>query len=166
MKLNDFIGFSKTLKTPTEDNNNVKRPYTRTKFGEGMGRSQEDSKLTDHITDSDFVESLGQPQNDWRTEWEDMPEYSNTKQIHRQIIVHFKNEEDFQKFGEVVDHPLTDRTTFIWYPQREKNTWFKKTRYTDNENPEDCTCVDGVLCPPCKRDRDFFADVTGEQWNG
>ncbi len=54
---------------------------------------------------------------DWREEWKDMPEYINEDlSSERQIVVHFRNEEDIQKFAELIEQQVTELTKSLWYP--------------------------------------------------
>lgn len=60
---------------------------------------------------------LFQADEEWRKEWVGMPEFVQERQRpHRQLIVRFATEEDYQKFAALVEQSLTSRTKSIWYP--------------------------------------------------
>ena len=71
--------------------------------------------------------------NDWKEEWEGMPEYNNVKQPDPEITVtiKFRNKEDYDEFHALIKKHLYDgkkvfdgmqrkdkKTT--WYPLKEK----------------------------------------------
>jgi len=71
-----------------------------------------------------IIEDADAPKvNSWKDEWKDMPEYSN-KEIEpfKSVIMHFRNEEDYQKFCELIGQSLTDKTKSAWYPKLEGRT--------------------------------------------
>lgn len=52
--------------------------------------------------------------------WDGMPEYDHEdKTAFRSIIVHFKNQENVDKFAELVGQNITDKTRMLWYPEIE-----------------------------------------------
>lgn len=68
-------------------------------------------------------------QSDWKTMWKGMPEFeSDDKKPARKLIVSFETEEDFQKFAELTELPLTEKTRFVWWPEKQKynliSKWF------------------------------------------
>jgi len=73
------------------------------------------------ITDPNVVD-------DPLAEWENMPEFiSEDNTAHRTLYVHFNNEEEVQKFAELVGQQITDKTKYIWYPEQENmNTESKR----------------------------------------
>ena len=53
-------------------------------------------------------------------EWEGMPDFeSGDERSHRDIIVHFTNEEDVKKFAELVNQNIGEKTKYIWFPKQE-----------------------------------------------
>src|SRR5262245_7577843 len=58
---------------------------------------------------------------DWRAEWQGMPEYSHEDLAPtRQLIVNFATPEDVVLFVNHIGQKITARTQFIWYPQTER----------------------------------------------
>lgn len=59
---------------------------------------------------------------DTEKEWQSMPEFTGESSFEafKSIMVHFKTEEDYQKFGKLLNETLTEKTKYIWYPHREK----------------------------------------------
>ena len=56
----------------------------------------------------------------WKREWRGMPEFIQDDQTSlRQIIVHFKSQEDVDAFAALVEQNLTSKTKFIWFPRAE-----------------------------------------------
>jgi hypothetical protein len=50
-------------------------------------------------------------------EWQGMPEFKQEDcTSFQQIIVHFKSEEDVQKFAELIGRSLSYKSNSIWYP--------------------------------------------------
>ena len=53
-------------------------------------------------------------------EWEGMPDFeSGDERSHRDIIVHFTNDEDVKKFAELVNQNIGEKTKYIWFPKQE-----------------------------------------------
>lgn len=53
-------------------------------------------------------------------EWDGMPESSNSDLgAFRQIIVSFKNQDNVDKFAQLIGQRITDKTKSIWYPPDE-----------------------------------------------
>ena len=70
---------------------------------------------------------------DWDDEWTDMPEFVMEDQSpKRKIVVSFRNEEDVQKFAELVDQKITPKQKSLWYPFMPKRTYADK-RYVDED---------------------------------
>ena len=64
-----------------------------------------------------------------KKEWNDMPEYSHkNKEAIKQLIVSFKNFEDYRKFAALINQPITAKTKSIWFPKIE-NTSMVDKRY-------------------------------------
>ncbi len=53
----------------------------------------------------------------WREEWQDMPEFVQEDQMpYKTINVHFKNRADMDAFAKLLNCKLTDTSKYIWYP--------------------------------------------------
>lgn len=64
-------------------------------------------------------------------EWKDMPEFINDDQkIFKELIIKFRNKNDYDDFAAKIDHDLNLNTKTIWYPALLNNN-FKNQRYTD-----------------------------------
>jgi ParB-like chromosome segregation protein Spo0J len=58
--------------------------------------------------------------NDPNEEWVDMPEFEGEDiSAYKKLIVNFENEEDYQKFADLIDQKLTDKTKSIYFPEYE-----------------------------------------------
>jgi hypothetical protein len=55
-------------------------------------------------------------------EWQGMPEYGNEPKAFRTIHVHFESLEDVQNFADFIGQSIGDKTSYIWYPEKEKDT--------------------------------------------
>ena len=68
--------------------------------------------------------------NDWKKEWEDMPEFEmDDLSSFRKIVIHFRNQEDIDKFAELIGQKIT-KAPSLWYPEWEKRRYADK-RYVD-----------------------------------
>ena len=66
----------------------------------------------------------------WKDEWQDMPEFEmEDLSSFRKIIVHFRNQEDIDKFAELIGQKIT-KAPSIWYPEWKKRRYADK-RYVD-----------------------------------
>lgn len=66
---------------------------------------------------------------DLEKEWQNMPEYiSEDKTSFRRLIIHFRNQDDVNKFSKIIKQELTDKTLSIWYPEKQKQN-LKNTYY-------------------------------------
>lgn len=51
------------------------------------------------------------------TEWIGMPEFRSEDQTsHRKIIVHFRNDEDVEKFAKLIEQKITKKQPSLWFP--------------------------------------------------
>jgi hypothetical protein len=69
--------------------------------------------------------------NDWRKEWQDMPEYShNELGPMKSVIIHFADECDLEAFAELIGQNIYMSTKSAWFPKAE---WASITdkRYVD-----------------------------------
>ena len=72
-------------------------------------------------------EEIGDP----HSTWQQMPEYEHEDLTsHQHIVIHFRNDEDVQKFAELIGQPCTDRTRSLWFPVMEHISMSDKV-YTD-----------------------------------
>ena len=56
--------------------------------------------------------------SDWEDEWVGMPEFiQEDLTSHRKIIVHFRDDEDVQKFAELIGQRITPKLPSVWYPK-------------------------------------------------
>tara|TARA_Y100000114_G_scaffold149715_1_gene164227 strand:+ start:902 stop:1162 length:261 start_codon:yes stop_codon:yes gene_type:complete len=77
-------------------------------------------------------ETLFDIPEDWREEWEGMPEYEhNNIKEHQKLIVRFRNKEDVEAFAKIIGQEhINESTTSIWYPKLKFANHFSK-RYFD-----------------------------------
>ena len=72
----------------------------------------------------------------WREEWKDMPEFQmEDKSSYRKIVVHFRNEEDVQKFVALMEQVVGPKQKSLWYPYLEPRR-YKGKEYVD-ETPNE-----------------------------
>lgn len=92
-----------------------------------------DQALTDELLDgviadspalNDFLESLRTREPfDPTAEWQGMPEFEQQdKNAFRSLIVHFDSFDDLKDFAALVKQPVTEKTKFIWFPIKERET--------------------------------------------
>ena len=66
----------------------------------------------------------------WKDEWQDMPEFKmEDLSSFRKIVVHFRNQEDIDKFAKLIGQKIT-KAPSIWYPEWKKRRYADK-RYVD-----------------------------------
>lgn len=53
-------------------------------------------------------------------EWKGMPEYGNHPKAMKSIHVHFESKEAITKFSKLIKQEITEKTSYIWYPKKEK----------------------------------------------
>jgi exonuclease I len=67
---------------------------------------------------------------DWKKEWQGMPEFKmEDLSSFRKIVVHFRNQEDIDKFAELIGQKIT-KAPSLWYPEWKKRRYADK-RYVD-----------------------------------
>jgi len=72
----------------------------------------------------------------WEDEWQDMPEYSNEDQKpFRTIYIHFRNQEDVNKFSEFMDQRIFPKQKSYWFPYKAKKEPIRY-RYVDSEEKQ------------------------------
>ena len=66
----------------------------------------------------------------WKDEWQDMPEFEmEDLTSFRKIVVHFRNQEDIDKFAKLIGQKIT-KAPSLWYPEWKKRRYADK-RYVD-----------------------------------
>lgn len=76
---------------------------------------------------SQFLEGDDKISEHWEDHWKGMPEFEQeNKNPYKKLNVCFQTKEDFVKFRELMDQPMTEKTKTIWYPafEREANSLF------------------------------------------
>lgn len=54
----------------------------------------------------------------WEHHWMGMPDFTNETDLpFKKLIVTFKTAEDYQKFIDLMDQPMTEKTKTIWFPE-------------------------------------------------
>lgn len=54
--------------------------------------------------------------------WDGMPEYNNVQiKPYKSVKVHFRNKEDYERFAALMEQDMTEKTIYIWYPEKENN---------------------------------------------
>lgn len=72
---------------------------------------------------------------DWRDEWKDMPEFHQEDLTsYRKIIVHFRNDEDIEKFAELMEQKITPKQKSLWYPYMPPRRYADKLYITEENN--------------------------------
>ena len=69
----------------------------------------------------------------WQQEWQGMPEFvQEDLSPFKSVIVHFRNEEDFDTFEKLMEQEIIkqNQKISIWYPKMEKRRYADK-RYID-----------------------------------
>jgi hypothetical protein len=57
----------------------------------------------------------------WREEWDGMPEFEQKNLLPEYSVrVNFSCVEDLKKFAELINQPLTTKTSSIWFPVQTK----------------------------------------------
>lgn len=71
---------------------------------------------------------LGFDDIDVDKEYKEMPEYGDLKgkEPFRSIFVHFKKKADVDEFINLIKQDITDKTKFIWFPEREREKQINK----------------------------------------
>jgi hypothetical protein len=57
----------------------------------------------------------------WKEEWDGMPEFEQKNLLPEYSVrINFANVEDLKKFAELIQQPLTTKTSSIWFPAQLK----------------------------------------------
>ena len=76
---------------------------------------------------------------EWEKEWQDMPEYKQEKLSFKSILIHFRNQEDIDKFSELIGQKIFLNKAVvkcqpsIWFPKKDIVIAADK-RYIDEED--------------------------------
>ena len=75
--------------------------------------------MSDENTEEQFeMFDIPPDEQEWEKEWNGMPEYYNKRiQPFKTIFVHFRTEEDYREFTEIIDQKMTLQTKSIWHPE-------------------------------------------------
>lgn len=74
-------------------------------------------------------------QKDWEKEWKDMPEFiQEDKGPVKQLIISFKNFDDYKEFSKLINQSLTKKTQSIWFPEAEIERLMDKRWITKDES--------------------------------
>ena len=98
-------------------------------------------KIEDDVTLESFLdEKIDDEKEKWREYWKGMPEYNQPNNPpYRSLTVKFKTKEDMEKFADVIDQDVSEKTKSIWHPklQRTKNFYLRwiVDIYTPNKYP-------------------------------
>lgn len=70
----------------------------------------------------------------WKEEWKDMPEFvQEDLTSYRKIFVHFRNDEDVQKFAELINQRITPKQKSLWFPYMAPRRYADKLYVTDEK---------------------------------
>ena len=73
------------------------------------------------------------PDQSWKEEWKDMPEFHMEElSSYRKIVVHFRNEEDVQKFIALMGQTVTPKQKSLWFPYLAPRR-YKGKEYVDEQ---------------------------------
>ncbi|MBP98995.1 hypothetical protein CMK18_23845 [Candidatus Poribacteria bacterium] len=57
---------------------------------------------------------------DYDEHWQDMPEFDqDDTRPHRTVMLHFLNQEDVDKFCDLTDQVITEKTKYVWFPEKQ-----------------------------------------------
>lgn len=63
----------------------------------------------------------------WKQEWIDMPEFEmENQESYRRLFVHFRNEEDVQRFAELLGQKITLKQKSLWFPEMQPRRYGDK----------------------------------------
>ena len=105
-------------------------PDVSEEFDDCLGKKETENKpgsLADFLGISDTPESEEDAWKEhnyqnWREHWKGMPEFESTNiEPKRSLTVHFRSQEDVDKFSELLDMKLSEKAKSTWYPPREKD---------------------------------------------
>lgn len=65
-------------------------------------------------------------------EWAGMPEFKNTEDCYRTVVVSFNDQASVETFFKIIGQDFTDKTKSIWFPAKERRE-LKDLAYDDEE---------------------------------
>ena len=78
------------------------------------------------------IKSFFEDLEPWKKEWKGMPDFvQEDLEPIQQITVNFKTKEDVQKFAELINRRITNKTRFVWYPNPPKREKYTDKKYVD-----------------------------------
>jgi len=85
-------------------------------------------------SDDERQDSLFDMPEDWKQDWEGMPEFENKNlEPFKTVTVHFRNASDYQQFCQLMDQNMTMLTKYLWFPCQIK-TENKALRYYEEKS--------------------------------
>ena len=67
----------------------------------------------------------------WEEHWQDMPEYKqNRLESIRELKINFRNQEDLENFGKLIEQKIYPTYNTYWYPKLNIKTYSNK-KYID-----------------------------------
>lgn len=82
----------------------------------------------------DIFEDIPNDDNESWSHWEEMPEFKHTfEEPYKTINIEFDNDQDVQRFSDIIDIDLTDKTKSLWYPKRDDDD-YSSVRYVSTFN--------------------------------
>jgi len=69
-----------------------------------------------------IIERVG-PDIDPNKEWQGMPEVDDKGEAIRTIHVHFRTEEDIEKFSKLIKQKITEKTRAVWFPEWKRQNY-------------------------------------------
>jgi hypothetical protein len=59
---------------------------------------------------------------EWKKHWVEMPEFKQENNPpYKKLILNFRNKEDYETFGKLVEQNLSEKTKSIWYPKLDRD---------------------------------------------
>ena len=110
----DQISLSETLKSIMDNNTLLGTGYDEMMLSNLLFTTRPESEIKDF---------------DAAAEWVGMPDYEPST-LPKKIIVSFKNDQDREAFGKILNIPLTEKTKSVWYPHKEQDDT-KNVEFTD-----------------------------------
>ena len=75
-------------------------------------------------------------ENEIEKEWHGMPEFvQENKEPIKQLIISFRNYDDYKEFSKLINQPLTKKTQSVWFPKVEIEKYMDK-RYINEDLKE------------------------------
>jgi hypothetical protein len=75
------------------------------------------------------------PKESWEDHWDGMPEFKNKDiQSHRSIIVHFRSDEDVERFAKKMRQKISPKVRSIWYPYMAPMIACNKRYYDEGQD--------------------------------